>query len=366
MTAHRTARAAVMVAPRSELQLREYPMPTAPPGGALVRVSCCTICRSDLHTWTGRRPGPTPVILGHEIVGTVSELGEGLAHDVRGQQLTVGDRVTWTLLSSCGKCRYCAELHLPMKCCDLRKYGHESCAEPPHLRGGFAEYCLIDAGTGVLKLPADLPDMLAAPVNCAAATVAAGCDAAELKPGETVLIQGAGALGCYAAAFAAYAGCHRVIVTDIDAGRLEFIRQFGATNCIDVSHREPLAHLTVVRDLTGGFGVDCVLEVAGAPSAVATGLQYLRKGGRYIELGCSFPNADATIDMSYVLWNLLTIRGVHNYDVRHLCQAVDMLTATRDRFPYAHIVGATYPLDRVNEALAAAESGGAMRIAITC
>lgn len=354
-----------MNAPEAALELREYPLPDAPPGGALVRVRCCTICRSDLHTWRGARPGPTPVILGHEIVGAVAELGEGLTHDAADQPLSIGDRVTWALHSCCGKCAYCSTYSLPMKCRDLQKYGHDACDQPPHLRGGFAEYCLIDAGTSLLKLPDTLSDELAAPANCATATVVAACEAAEIEQGRNVLIQGAGALGCYAAAFAAYAGCRRVIVADIDPSRLEFIRQFGASHCVDSSDLSAEEFAAQVHNLTDGFGADCALELAGTPAVVAPGLESLRNGGRYVEVGCSFPDATATIDMSTILWRRLTVLGVHNYDVRSLVRAVRFLDAARERFPFEQIVGARFSLDQINEAMGAALSGVAMRIAVT-
>lgn len=299
------ARAAVLVAARQPLQFREYPLSPAPFGGAIVRTRCCTICRSDLHTWQGRRPGPMPAILGHEIVGEIAELGEGLSRDVRDQQLSVGDRVTWTLHSCCGHCRYCVDWQLPMKCRSLRKYGHDACDQPPHLQGGFAEYCVIDAGTRLLKLPDSLSDVIAAPANCATATIVAGWEAAEIQAGESVLIQGAGALGCYAAAYAANAGCCPVIVCDIDPRRLELIRRFGATDIIDSSQIGASETIARAKQRTYGFGVDCVLEVAGKASLVEIGISALRKGGRYIEIGCSYPGASVALDMSTILWNLL-------------------------------------------------------------
>lgn len=358
------ARAAVMTAANAELRLVEYPLPDPPPGAALVKVACCTICRSDLHTWRGRRPGPTPAILGHEIVGAIAELGVGLTSDAADQPLAIGDRVTWTLHSSCGTCRACRDEHLPMKCASLHKFGHDACDQPPHFLGGFAEYCLVDAGAALLKLPDELDEVTAAPANCATATIVAGWEAAELQPCDAVLVQGAGALGCYAAALAAFAGAKQVIVADIDAGRLEQARQFGATDCLDAADLSPDEFAERVRQLTGGAGVDCALEVAGAPGAVPAGLAALRIGGRYIEQGCSFPAATTDIDLSMVLWNRLTIRGVHNYDFRHLRRAVEFLTTARNRFPFDRIVGERFPLERINEALRAAELAQSPRVAI--
>lgn len=365
MPAPEFCRAAVMVQPQQHLEIRHFPVPDTPPRGALVRVRCCTICRSDLHTWSGRRPGPVPAILGHEIVGTVVRLGTGLTHDAARQPLHVGDRVTWTLHSSCGACFYCKELQLPMKCVKLRKYGHEPCDVPPQLQGGLAEYCVLDAGTSVLKLPDNLPDLVAAPANCAVATSVAGWEAASLQAGEQVLIQGAGVLGCYAAAFASFSGARRIIVTDVDAGRLEFVRRFGATDCINVAHVEPAEVARQVHWLTDGRGADCALEVAGIPSVVPAGLAALRKGGRYAEIGCCFPDAHVTLDLSLVLYNLLTIRGVHNYDVRHLLRAIDFLSQTVRRFPYHELIAHRFPLDQANDAFGMAEHAVG-RVAVLC
>lgn len=355
------ARAAVMISPRAPLELREFPIPAAPPGGALVRVTCCTICRSDLHTWQGRRPSPTPIILGHEIVGVVAELGPGLTHDVNDRPLAVGDRVTWTLHRSCGRCYNCAQRQLPMKCRSLKKYGHEACNRPPHLTGGLAEFCVIDAGTSVVKLPAALPDHVAAPANCAVATIMAACEAAALRRGQSLLIQGAGALGCYAAAIAAATGCRRIIAVDVDPARLEVIQHFGATDVIDVSVANDA--IEQVLGATNGHGVDCAFELAGCPAAVELGLAALAVGGHYIEIGCCFANARVEIDLSTLIFNRLTIAGIHNYHARHLCEAVDFLAAHQARFPLDQIVGARYSLDEATAAVEAA-AGAAGRVAV--
>jgi D-arabinose 1-dehydrogenase-like Zn-dependent alcohol dehydrogenase len=201
-----TSRAAVMVAAKEPLEIWEYPLPVVEKGAILVKVLCCTICGSDLHTWLGRRQGPCPAILGHEIVGEIVELGEGATRDSVDRLLGIGDRITWTIMDNCGKCFYCREKGLMMKCLHLKKYGHDSCANPPHLQGGFAEYCYISPGTCVIKIPDNLTNEEVAPANCALATVSAGWDILKLRPFENVLILGAGALGIYAAALASHLG----------------------------------------------------------------------------------------------------------------------------------------------------------------
>lgn len=358
------ARAAVMTAPKKDLEIREYPLPQVEKGCILVKITCCTICGSDVHTWLGRREGPTPCILGHEIIGKIEVLGDGVTHDSGDRPIDVGDRITWTIMDNCGKCYYCREKGLMMKCHHLKKYGHDSCQDPPHFVGGFAEYCYITLGTCVVKIPDNLKDEEVAPANCALATVVAGWEAAQIKPFENVLIQGAGALGIYAAALASHHGCRRVIVTDILDHRLDFINRFGATDTINTQNMPDNKIVQAIRDITDGFGADSAMEVAGIPSLIPLGLKCLRKGGCYIEIGCSFPNADFVLDASDIVWNRLTVKGIHNYDAKHLQMAIDFLEMTRQVFPFGDIVSRRVNLDGITAGMRMSASGREIRVAV--
>jgi len=360
----KSGRAAVMTAAKTDLEIREYPLPEVEPGCMLVRISCCTICGSDLHTWTGRRQSPVPIILGHEIVGHIVELGRGVTMDSGNNPLKVGDRITWTIMDNCGKCYFCREKGLMMKCSHLKKYGHDSCAAPPHFVGGFAEYCYLTPGTCVIRIPDTLTDEEVAPANCALATVVAGWDMIEVKPFENVLIQGAGALGVYAAALASHYGCRRIIVADVMDHRLEVVKRFGATDTINAKGLSDDEVIGRVRDLTGGFGADVAMELAGFPPLLPLGLKCLRTGGRMIEIGNAFAGAMFQCDASDIVFRCLTIRGIHNYDTVHLQKAVDFLQAAKERFPFHEIVGERVTLDKINDGLRIAESGRTIRVAV--
>jgi len=358
------ARAAVMTAPNQDLSITEYPLPQVTRGCLLVKITCCTICGSDLHTWLGRRASPTPIILGHEIVGKIVELGEGVERDSGDRPLKVGDRITWTIMDNCGKCYLCREKGLMMKCRHLRKYGHGSCAEPPHFMGGFAEYCYITPGTCVIRVPDNLTDEEAAPANCALSTVVAGWEAIHIQPFENVLIQGAGALGFYAAALAKHYGCNRIIVTDILDHRLEFIKAFGATATINTKGMSEQEIVGAIHDLTDGFGVDAAMESAGIPNLIPPGLKCLRTGGRYVEVGSAFAGANFTCDASELIFKRLTIKGIHNYDTRHLQMGIDLLSMTNKVFPFKDIVSHRVNLEEINEGMRFAASGEAIRVAL--
>ncbi len=359
-----TARAAVMTAPNTDLEIVEYPLPPVVAGCVLVKINCCTICGSDLHTWQGRRKSPLPIILGHEIVGTIVELGKGVTHDSGDQPLEVGDRITWTIMDSCGKCFYCRQKGLMMKCRDLKKYGHDSCATTPHFLGGFAEYCFISPGTCIIKVPKNLSDEEIAPANCTLSTAVAAWEALEIQPFETILIQGAGALGFYAAALARFYGCRRIIVTDILDHRLAAIKNFGATHTINTRHMKDEQIVDAVRSITGPYGADCGMEAAGVPSLIPAGLKCLRTGGRYVLVGTVFTGADYSYDAGDMVFRMLTVKGIHNYDAKHLQMGVDFLSMTRDIYPYKEIVSRRVNLENINEGLHLAAAGEAVRVAV--
>src|SRR5262245_45891376 len=165
-------RAAVFHGPGRPLELACDPDPEPVAAAVLVRVSCCTLCRSDLHTHAGRRAEPTPTVLGHEIVGRIEAFGpEAPRHDAAGQPAAEGDRVSWAIAVGCGTCFFCAE-GLPQKCERPYKYGHQPLAPGRPLGGGLADFVVLVPGTHWLRVPDEVPDQVAAVANCATATVA--------------------------------------------------------------------------------------------------------------------------------------------------------------------------------------------------
>ena len=360
----KSARAAVMTAQKKDLEILQYPMPEVEAGCILVKVTCCTICGSDVHTWMGRRSGPIPCILGHEIVGEIMELGKGVTHDSGDRPIEAGDRITWTIMDNCGKCYYCREKDLMMKCRTLKKYGHDDCSAPPHFLGGFAEYCYITPGTCVVKVPDNLKDEVVAPANCALSTVVAGWEAGKLQPFENVMILGAGALGIYAAALASHYGCRKIVVMDRIEHRLQSVRDFGATDTFNSSEMTEDDIVQKATELTDGFGMDVIMEVAGVPNLIPTGLKSLRKGGRLVEIGNSFPGAMFTYDACDIIWRRLSIVGVHNYDTKHLQSGVNFLSMTSGIFPFERLVTHHVSLEKINEGMRIADSGEAIRVAV--
>ncbi len=292
----RTARAAVYDAPNTPFVIKSYPLRDVRRDEVLVRVSMSTICRSDIHSWEGRRPNPCPGILGHEIIGVIDQLGGDIKRDMRGDPLAVGDRITWTEYFHHGESYYRDVHDMPQKSHGVRKYGHDLVDEDPHFLGGFAEYCYVVPGTGILKLPDELSDEEATPLNCGVATMVSVTEATQNQMGDVVVIQGLGLLGLYGCAMAKTRGARLVIGLDSVKDRLQAAKKFGADTIIDISGYGEDGLVNEIRRLAPPDGVDAVIEVCGAADVIPAGLKMLRVGGRYTLGGIVTPDANITLD----------------------------------------------------------------------
>lgn len=358
-----TSRAWVFSGSQQPLELQDLPVESLRTGEVRVAIDCCTLCGSDLHTIEGRRSTPLPTVLGHEMLGRVIELPRGetiLALD--GRPLEIGARVTWGVAASCKTCFYCTH-DLPQKCQSLFKYGHESLARTPQLSGGLAETCHLAAGTAIAVVPEQLSFQEATPASCATATVAAAIRASELQAGEHVVVQGCGMLGLTAIAWSSIAGSASITGIDIDAGRLQQARTFGATHTI-LSPENAQQLTDEVLSITEGRGCDVVLEMSGSTAAVERSVSLLRPGGRLILVGSVFPQPAASWSAEQLVRKCLTIRGMHNYTPADLQKAVEFLVAAHDKFPFASLVPLEFALDDLPAAIAAAHAKRPPRVAI--
>ncbi len=360
----RTARAAIYDAPNTPFVIRDLPMRDVHDDEVLVRVTMSTICRSDIHSYQGLRPNPCPGILGHEIIGIIEQLGKNIVRDMRGEALKKGSRITWTEYFHSGDSYYGDVHDMPQKSDGIRKYGHDLVETDPHLLGGFAEYCYVLPGTGILILPDELSDEEAAPLNCGVATMISVTEAAQIEMGDVVVVQGLGLLGLYGCAMARARGARRVIGLDTVSDRLKAAKKFGADETIDISGHSGDTLVKAVRELSPPDGADVVIEVCGVPDVIPAGLQMLRVGGRYVLGGIVTPDADVTFDANILVKKWISLRGIHNYHPRHLIQALDFVMANRKRFPFKDIVDSKFSLDNLDEAFERASNRSVLRAAI--
>ncbi|XP_042868516.1 5-exo-hydroxycamphor dehydrogenase-like [Penaeus japonicus] len=320
------------------------------PPKVLVRVELATICGSDLHTLKGARKTPHPCVLGHEGCGEVVA--------TQRREVKVGERVTWGVCASCNSCFLCS-LGLENKCVNLLKCG-QTIISSASLFGTYTTHVLCRPGTPIVPLPPVLTPKLAAPINCALATMVHALSKVPPtpKPGQhgasIALIQGAGMLGMYGAALLKEAGFTKVFCVDINRSRLGRVVEFGGIP-VHPDHEE---------ELVESDSVDVVIEVCGNKNVIPQGVRALRTGGTYVLLGLVHPDSKMDITAYSIIQKCLTIVGVHNYTGQHLKDAVGFLTRNHDRYPFNALIGPTYPLSEFRSAVDVANSGQFFRVAI--
>jgi D-arabinose 1-dehydrogenase-like Zn-dependent alcohol dehydrogenase len=351
------------------MEIKEYPVGEPEPGGMVIKMSIANVCGSDLHQWRGefdlqRFGRPYPQILGHEMTGTIHQLGEGLTRDTAGQPLHVGDRVVWRYFYPCGACRACLK-RISRACPNARSYLTNSSDVAPHFYGAFGDYYFIRPRADVFKVPDELTDAMVAGANCALSQVVGGMQLVGLKLGENVVIQGAGGLGVYATAIAREMGAGQVIVIDSIPERLQLARGFGADELIDIEEfPDSDARVRRVLELTDNWGADVVAELVGHPRVSNEGLRMVGRTGRYLEIGNINPGLTYELDPSQLIFGNKTMYGMIYYEAEHLRQGLELMRRTRDKYPWDRVVSHTFPLEQINEAFAAADQGRVTRAAL--
>jgi putative phosphonate catabolism associated alcohol dehydrogenase len=358
-----TGRIAVYPSPNEAFQVHDYPI--RPPNAmeALVKVSMSTICRSDIHSFQGHRPSPCPGLLGHEIVGRIVALGDGLTQDMQGSSLSIGDRITWSEYFIPGDNYFSEVLDLPQKSPGLEKYGHMAVTTEPHHHGGFAEYCYVLPKSWILRIPDDIFDCEAAPLNCGISTMVAVIEAANIRAGSTVVIQGLGLLGLYGAALAKARGASFVVGLDINATRRNLSAKFGVDLALDPSTNQD-ALLEKIKANCLPVGPDAVIEVCGVADVIPPGIEMVRTGGTYVIAGLVSPGADVHFDAHRIVKKMITLRGIHNYHPRHLIDALEFVKNNKSIYPLAALVDGFYSLDEVTQAMDDAATQRVLRAAI--
>jgi propanol-preferring alcohol dehydrogenase len=244
------------------LELQELAVPEIGAREVLLRVKAAGICHSDAHYRAGASPvGPLPQTLGHEIAGVVEKVGSGVT------EVAEGDAACVHYLLTCGDCYYCrsGREQFCVKGSMIGKY----------VDGGYAEYITVPA-RNLVPLPEEVSFEVGALLMCSAATSLHALHRARLAPGETVAIFGVGGLGMAAVQLAERLGALRVYAVDINAEKLDLARELGAIP-VDASKADPV---DVIREHSGGVGVDVSLELVGLPETMAQAVACLKIFGR--------------------------------------------------------------------------------------
>jgi len=340
-------RVSTFASPGAKPVIHSVPWPKIPSKAALIHIGACGVCGTDLHILKGHWPKqlPWPFTLGHELGGVIVEAGSEFKEDFMSKPLKVGSRVMIPPLMPCGRCYYC--IHYPEsanKCLTPVYYGrYLGFDKPPHLWGGFAEYVYVDLealpGTKIYKLPDDMPLRLGALAEPLTSCIRAFNRAARVggfKWGDTVVIQGSGPIGILAVAAAQEMGAGRVICVGApEKPRLELAHKFGAEATVDIERYQTAeARIARVRELVGGFGADLVMDCSGHPSAGPEGIEFLRDGGTYVEMG-QFTDAGAiTTSWHRICAKDINVLGSWGFTGNDLPLGVDMLYRAKAKYPW--------------------------------
>jgi L-iditol 2-dehydrogenase len=318
-------------------RLTEAPRPAPGEGQVLLRVKAVGICGSDLHLFREGKIGDVPIeraegrfIPGHECMGVVEECGPGVDRKL------VGARAAVDPMAPCGRCEICLKGDQNL-CPQVIFLGH------PPVAGCLQEYVVLRADQ-VTPLPAELGDdagVILEPLGVALHTIRVG----KIKPGGTAAVLGCGPIGLCCTMLLARMGVSTVLATDLLDERLDLAREFGARETVNAAKADPVA---AVRRLTGGRGVDYVLECAGAASALEQTAEVACVGGRVLVLG--IPAADE--DRVFFKHSSARRKGLSIFMVRRSNQTLRecIRWALADRLPLDRLVTHHWKLDQVQQA----------------
>lgn len=326
-----------------QFQVVEEPVPAIGELDVLVKVSACGICGTDVHIYHGDKGSAQvtpPVVLGHELAGTVEKIGEKVT------ALKVGDHVTVDPNIYCGKCHYC-QIGKKQLCDNLYAIG-------VNRNGGFAEYCAVPESQCYL-LPPDVPLRYGAMVEPLACCIH-GIDLAQLRVGDTVCVIGGGAIGLLMLQLAKLNGASKVIVSEPVAMRREIALQLGADLTIDPVHEDLKERL---EEYLGVPGVDVVIECVGNTIAVRQAFEAAKRGTTVLLFSVPKPDTTHPLDLMDVYKKELKIVGsMINPDTHG--RAAALIGSGKIRL--AEIITHSYPLEGLKDAILMQMSSESLKV----
>ncbi|MEE8419371.1 MAG: Zn-dependent alcohol dehydrogenase [Dehalococcoidales bacterium] len=353
-------KAAVCYEFNKPLVIEEIDLRPTGEGEVKVRLSATALCHSDIHDIKGELGGDLPFVGGHESAGYVEEVGTNV------RSVKPGDSVVVTLLKSCGNCFYCVTgmPHL----CESRfqpngqAHLHNKQGQPLIPKGnvaGFAEYALVDESQ-VVRIPDDMPKDRAALLACGVITgFGVVVNRARVKPMSSVVVVGTGGVGLNAVQGAAFSGAYPIIAVDVLDAKLEAARTFGATHTVNAGQDDAIE---AVKKLTSGRGADYVFVTVGSVAAIHQGFSMSGNRGTTVIVG--LPLMKDTLSISPFEFiaseRVLTggFMGSTNLKV-DIPRLVDLYQAGSLKLD--ELITARYPLEKIDEAIGAVESGEALR-----
>ena len=322
-------------------------------GEIVVKIAATGVCHSCYHAVTGTLSVPLPAVLGDEGAGVVEEIGEGVT------LVQPGDHVILSWVPSCGHCIYCAQGYSNL-CLQSRQGGRgflldgttrykKNGVSVHHFAmvSSFAEYTVIPQECAI-PIDKDVPLDKAALIGCSVTTgVCAATNTAQVRPGSSVVVFGAGGIGLNVIQGAVLAGAEKIIAVDLIEAKLEMARQFGATHVINASNGDPIPK---IQSLTDDLGADYAFEAIGTRTTYEQAVYAIRNRGKAIWIGAP-PLEPLSLDSSVVFWGEKTIMGSNYGSARPRYDMPRLLSLYRAGvLKLDELVTRTYQLEEVNEA----------------
>jgi S-(hydroxymethyl)glutathione dehydrogenase / alcohol dehydrogenase len=354
-------RAAVLYGQHQPFVVEEIDLEGPGPGEVLVEMAAGGVCHSDWSVVEGIIPKQFPLVLGHEGSARVLETGEGV------RLVRPGDGVILSWIPDCGHCPYCARGRSNL--CDgrlpyaegtlgngitrFRKDGRAV----RHFNGvsSFSQYAVVPE-RGCVPVDPSVPLDRAALIGCAVSTgVGAVLFTAQVPPGGTMAVFGAGGVGLNAVQGGAIANAGRVIAVDVNPHKLALAREFGATDTIDARENDPV---TAILDLTSGQGVDFAFEAIGRPETIRQAFESVCKGGTAVAIGIAAKDALISIPPQHLVYGERRLVGSFYGGTRpraDFARFVELYLAGKLKLD--ELVTREYRLDEINEAFRAMNDG---------
>jgi threonine dehydrogenase-like Zn-dependent dehydrogenase len=372
----------VMIGP-GIVECRELPYPDhLEPGAVIIKMEMSGICGTDKHAFDGdvtlyggtetEQDMVFPAVHGHENSGIVVEMnGAGRDIEYSGRELKVGDRVTNCPNVICGQCWYCRRIHAFPFCANHEGIGMTYRSDKfPYITGGWSEYLYLPPKAWVYEVPeestveeAALSEIFVVSALLDRAKMYSQIDARGFNFGDTVVIQGLGAVGMMMIAKARLLGAGKIIGLDTVPFKLQMAREFGADMAVDISKYSNDELVEFVRDQTEGRGADLVVEVVGRPEVLDVGLRMLRRGGTYCETGNFVDTGTVTLNVHRHLAakNVLFIGNTnHPHDMYYT--HLKMMIRYRKQFPWSKLITHRYKLSECVQAMEKAYEQDALKV----
>ena len=351
-------RGVVSLAKGEPVSVETVLVPDPGPGEALVKVLTCGVCHTDLHYKEGAINDDYPFLLGHEVAGTVESVGEGVTN------VASGDFVVLAWRAPCGTCRSC-QRGRPWYCFESRNatqtmtLADGTPLSPALGIGGFVEKTLVAAGQAVKVDPAAAP-AAAGLIGCGVmAGFGAAVNTGGVSRGDTVAVFGCGGVGDAAIAASALAGARKVIAVDIDDRKLEWAKEFGATDTVNSRSTDPVE---AIKALTDGFGVDVAIEAVGRPEVFLQAFFSRDLAGTLVQVGVPAPTMHVDVPMIEFFGRGGALKPSWYGDclpTRDFPVLIDLFLS--GRFALDRFVSETIALDEVEEGFAKMQRGEVLR-----